>query len=253
MEVHHPHHVTHKKKWGEYLLEFLMLFLAVFLGFVAENFREHQDEKEKAKQYIESFYDDLKIDTSRVSVYVGYEDVKLEAFTNLPNCYSTILHKGNSKTCLLDLIKNTSINKPFKSTERTLNQLFNAGGFRLLSKEDADSILVYQGEYEDFLDFQSTFYQQAQDNIRAIFNKLINFSAHQQMFKPDKNQMVSALQDSNVSDPVLFSNDKALLNQYFNELELYYRASFNHKIRLLHLKENQTRLIQYLKNKYRLE
>jgi len=31
MEVHkHPHHVTHKKKWGEYLLEFFMLFLAVF-------------------------------------------------------------------------------------------------------------------------------------------------------------------------------------------------------------------------------
>ena len=37
MEVHkHPHHVTHKKKWSEYLLEFLMLFLAVFLGFLAE-------------------------------------------------------------------------------------------------------------------------------------------------------------------------------------------------------------------------
>ncbi len=33
MEVHHPHHVTHKKKWTEYLLEFFMLFLAVFLGF----------------------------------------------------------------------------------------------------------------------------------------------------------------------------------------------------------------------------
>src|SRR5205085_10193866 len=37
MEVHkHPHHVTHKKKWGEYLLEFLMLFLAVTMGFFAE-------------------------------------------------------------------------------------------------------------------------------------------------------------------------------------------------------------------------
>ena len=41
MEVHkHPHHVAHKKKWGEYLLEFFMLFLAVFLGFAAENVRE---------------------------------------------------------------------------------------------------------------------------------------------------------------------------------------------------------------------
>ena len=33
MEVHkHPHHITHKKKWIEYLLEFFMLFLAVFLA-----------------------------------------------------------------------------------------------------------------------------------------------------------------------------------------------------------------------------
>jgi len=33
MEVQkHPHHVTHKKKWGEYLLEFFMLFLAVLPG-----------------------------------------------------------------------------------------------------------------------------------------------------------------------------------------------------------------------------
>ena len=65
MEVHkHPHHVTHKKKWGEYLLEFFMLFLAVFLGFLVENYREHQVEKDKAKQYVRSFYDDLKTDTA---------------------------------------------------------------------------------------------------------------------------------------------------------------------------------------------
>ena len=32
MEVHkHPHHVTHKKKWNEYLLEFFMLFLCASL------------------------------------------------------------------------------------------------------------------------------------------------------------------------------------------------------------------------------
>jgi hypothetical protein len=48
MEVHkHPHHVTHKKKWREYLLEFFMLFLAVFFEFVIENIRVHKVEVEK--------------------------------------------------------------------------------------------------------------------------------------------------------------------------------------------------------------
>jgi hypothetical protein len=34
MEVHHPHHPTHKKKWSEYIIEFVMLFAAVTLGFL---------------------------------------------------------------------------------------------------------------------------------------------------------------------------------------------------------------------------
>lgn len=53
MEVHkHPNHVSHPKKWFEYVLEFIMLFLAVYLGFVAENIRESSSEYLKEKQYI---------------------------------------------------------------------------------------------------------------------------------------------------------------------------------------------------------
>ena len=47
MEVHHTHHPTHKKKWSEYIIEFIMLFTAVTLGFFAENIREHFIEKAK--------------------------------------------------------------------------------------------------------------------------------------------------------------------------------------------------------------
>lgn len=64
MEVHHPHHPTHKKKWSEYLLEFFMLFFAVTLGFFAENVREHQVVIEKKNQNLEAMIEDLKRDSS---------------------------------------------------------------------------------------------------------------------------------------------------------------------------------------------
>ena len=65
MEVHkHPHHVMHKKKWSEYLLEFFMLFLAVFLGFIAENIREKIVEHEREKKYAERLLLDLKTDSA---------------------------------------------------------------------------------------------------------------------------------------------------------------------------------------------
>ncbi|HUS01695.1 MAG TPA: hypothetical protein VMY77_08210 [Chitinophagaceae bacterium] len=66
MEVHkHPHHVTHKKKWTEYLLEFFMLFLAVFLGFLVENFREHKVELERTEKHMHTMVENLKYDTTR--------------------------------------------------------------------------------------------------------------------------------------------------------------------------------------------
>src|ERR1700755_1585555 len=68
MEVHkHPHHVTHKKKWGEYLLEFIMLFLAVFLGFLAENIREHVVENDRAKEFSRSLIEDMQHDTAAIT------------------------------------------------------------------------------------------------------------------------------------------------------------------------------------------
>src|SRR5450631_3528770 len=73
MEVHkHPHHVTHKKKWGEYLLEFLLLFLAVFLGFIAENIRENRVEQERGREYIHSIINDLKADTALLAININH-------------------------------------------------------------------------------------------------------------------------------------------------------------------------------------
>jgi hypothetical protein len=64
MEVHkHPHDVMHKKNWREYILEFSMLFLAVFLGFLAENWREHIAEGKRAKEYAITLLQDIKNDT----------------------------------------------------------------------------------------------------------------------------------------------------------------------------------------------
>ena len=65
MEVHkHPHDVTHKKKWGEYFLEFLMIFFAVTLGFFAENIRERVTESHREKEFARQLYSELKEDSA---------------------------------------------------------------------------------------------------------------------------------------------------------------------------------------------
>ena len=49
-----------------------MLFLAVFCGFLAEYSLEHKIEKDREKQYIRSFVEDLERDTATLNERIGY-------------------------------------------------------------------------------------------------------------------------------------------------------------------------------------
>jgi len=146
MEVHkHPHHITHKKKWGEYLLEFFMLFLAVFLGFLVENFREHRVEKERGKEFVRSFREDLCKDTA--AIVSGIHQLKNSGAEG--DSLRKMIQDGRTKLPS-EIIKMYQYNInalggfliPF--TDRTEAQLKNSGGMRLITnKKVVDGILEY--------------------------------------------------------------------------------------------------------------
>jgi hypothetical protein len=133
MEVHkHPHHVTHKKKWGEYLLEFFMLFLAVFLGFIAENIREHGVERNREKEFARSLYDEFYDDSIAIAAKVSarlskekdcdylYNYIKDSSLTNLPKefypAYTTVFYLFNTYV--------------FEPKDGVLSQLKSSGSLR---------------------------------------------------------------------------------------------------------------------------
>ena len=133
---------------------------------------------------------------------------------------------------------------------RTLRQLTNAGGFRLLEKEDADSIISYEKIGNNFEDYQATLYQQAQDNLRISFNEVIDFVSYSKLYSDIANNPLPDVPDSKM--PLLFTSDKQMLNKYFNQLFQYLRATVQHCNRLKLLKEHAERLLRYFKNKYHL-
>lgn len=144
MEVHkHPHDITHKKKWGEYLLEFFMLFLAVFLGFIAENIRETKAEHEREKQYARELYSEFyadsiafakkvnaRLDKERDCDYL-YSYIKDSSLTDIPKrfypAYTTVFYLINSYTFepkdgILSQLKSSGSLRYFKDAE--LQKLF---------------------------------------------------------------------------------------------------------------------------------
>ena len=155
MEVHHHAHLasgethTERKKWTHYLWEFLMLFFAVFCGFLAENQREHYIEHQREKQYMRSLLEDLQTDTAtmnrvrnRALTQIAFLDSLIELGNRLPV-------KGEDINKLYFFQGKTTRFLNIHFEDGTSSQLKNAGGMRLIRKEEvAKTIREYWDHIE---------------------------------------------------------------------------------------------------------
>jgi len=141
MEIH-PHTHTERKKWHHYFWEFFMLFLAVTLGFFVENQRESFVEGKREKQYIKSMIADLKEDTIRYAVTIGLVEKKVSGLDSMLDALNKQLL--NATFLYYYMRKYVSGYNWVETSQRTISQLKNAGGMRLIHYQDAsDSINDY--------------------------------------------------------------------------------------------------------------
>jgi hypothetical protein len=244
MEVHHhahnPAEPHHKKNWKSYFWEFLMLFLAVFCGFLAEYQLEHKIEKDRGKQYTQSFYEDLITHSSHFNMLIDRFQFKLSVLQSMSPCYDSLLSDKLSKNCLATIAANSSFFPDMINTDRTLMQLKNAGGLRLLKKADADSILLYDNRLREYKVAEATGLQDAQSALRETSALLRDYGKWKDTSNPHG---VFAI----------YGNNKELLNKYFNQLSIYSNFSQARLNNLLKLKKRNTELIEYFKAKYHYE
>jgi hypothetical protein len=254
MEVHaHAHTDSYRdkrKKWTHYFWEFLMLFLAVFCGFLAEYQLEHKIEREKGKQYIQAIYEDLKEDTASLANTIAMISGLIENLKSIATCHEAVLKNPEVTPCMLTLFKNSRRIYTFYLTDRTIRQLTNAGGFRLLRKQDTDSIMKYERLYRLYKDNESTQLQNSIDNLRGSYNLAVSFSANYAMIDRDSIEVKESIP---ATIPLFITHDRGLINKYFNDL---LRFSRNLQIQRLILKNLMVRAdchIDYFKDKYRLK
>jgi hypothetical protein len=239
MEVHaHTH--TARKKWTHYLWEFLMLFFAVFCGFLAEYQLEHKIEKEKSRQYIFSFYEDLKKDTTTFSGVIKSYEIKLNAFKDRESCFKSLKKNKKLDTCLFPLISNSESFTDLVYSEGTMQQLKNAGGLRLLSKDEADGILVYDNLLRTFIKHETSGFQDVQNSIRSVMQSMIDYDF---LIHPDTNSVA----------PILYSTNPELINRYFILLEGYNNRCIWGLEDMKQIKIKAMILIEYFKKKYHLK
>ena len=252
MEVHkHPHHVTHKKKWGEYLLEFFMLFLAVFLGFVAENVRENIAEHHREKEYIRSLVEDLKSDTAKLNRDLALNTEQSEGYDSLINYWYAKPYSDSAIRYMYYLYrKYTGTSHRVSFTRRTIDQLRNAGGMALLRNKTASDSIINYYEFVDQVErqieiFVHTFQHEALQSSYHIFDWSVlrgipNSASSYKLL--EIREKINFL-DAGISDR----------NTYTAQLQVSGAVLKNYITMLLNEQQRCLRLIAVLQKEYHLE
>ncbi|GAC1598353.1 MAG: hypothetical protein NVS3B19_20510 [Ginsengibacter sp.] len=243
MEVHkHPHHVTHKKKWGEYLLEFFMLFLAVFLGFVAENIREHYVEKQQVKVLATALLTDLQKDTAQINFL---EKNRLDREMRLDSFF-VLLHTPNkeiNKNIFYRLLRRIYGIYSFSQSRATIDQLKNAGYLRYFSD---NKLLHYLSDYE----FAIQDYK-ADENIgMKWYDKFIEFTINNVDQDIIDNIMQNKIYPQGTGIPELIPE----VSKHLTAIVVIQRANSKlMKNQNENLKRKANEIMQYVSSKYHLE
>jgi hypothetical protein len=182
-----------------------MLFLAVFCGFLAEYQLEHKIEKEREKQFIQTMVADLKSDTAQLAEIISYEYRREIMVDSLIELLSGIDHKKFGSDIYFYA---RSLTRPryFFPNDRTLQQLKNSGGLRMIRKLSvSDSIMFYDQQlrylmfiYEDERIVRESF----RDITGSVFDGKVMYS----MFAP------LAFNRPN-GNPVLFTENRESVNK----------------------------------------
>ncbi len=244
MEVHQHSH-TSRKKWTHYFWEFLMLFLAVFCGFLAEYQLEHVIENQREKKYIMSFIEDLKADTMKINQVLQASTEQQKGFDSLMGVLKDP-DFANNPAKFEKYAGNIFMLFAFFQTDRTLQQLKNAGGLRLIRKQAAsDSIISYDNMVKEIGEQRDDLYNSNQD-AASLVSQIFDLNS------PD-NPWINRTLVPKPEKLNLLTTDPIKLGEFFNKVVGFKITSVFYCSMLEELKGYAERQIIFLNKEYHLK
>ena len=189
MEQQHLDHFPPKKKWYVYFIDFIMLFVAVTLGFLAENVRDQQTDKNREISYLKNVHEDLLVDINRFEFVVSSNNWRLLMLDSL---HMEINKASPDLPSLYYYIRNLALRTTFESSHLGLDQIKASGGFRLI--QNAKIIAGIQ-DYERMLnstmkleEVRERTLEQARFKMAVVFDAgtLYQMTKNQIRFKGEK-------------------------------------------------------------------
>jgi hypothetical protein len=247
MEVHHHPHVE-KKTFKEYFLEFLMIFLAVTMGFFAETIRESLVEKNQERNYIQSFYIDISSDVQQLPKLAQFHNIQIKFADSL----ILLLDSANVKTPanrIYYFAKYAVRQAPlgFFITERTVTQLKNSGGYRLIHDQKlSDSIIDYY-KTADEIKFLQGWLQGYKQTLEQNYSSILRGSSYHKMIDVT-DKVIEPTEKIYLKDA-----EKNAINNCILQISEIQGLTTSVKMHITELNDRAVHLKEYIEKEYHFE
>lgn len=161
-------------KYFKYAIgEIILVVIGILIALQLNTMKEANAERKLEKAYIVSLIEDIKKDTNNFMTAIDLNEQRmkyLDSFASM--CFN---YKESNDPKFFAMYLNSLIHPDFVSqTERTLTQLRNSGGMRLITKKiTADSIVQYEDYFSRLTNQQVWYEGMLKDLVNAgipVFN-----------------------------------------------------------------------------------
>lgn len=244
MEVHHHSgkNPGKDKHFKHYLFDFLMLFLAVSAGFLVENLREHYVEHKREKEFIRSYIEDLKQDTAKINANIRARTAKTMIIDSLIRLLNSPDPNRDGASAYY-FGRRTTRSTLYQANDRTIKQLKNAGGLRLIRNQDASNAIMSYDQANDYVVYLQ---QREFEELSVMYPLLAKLY--------DGNVLETMIHNMEINrpsgNPALRTTSKEMLLDLTYYLHQYKTTSIVIITRLRSLLESATETMQLLQKEY---
>ena len=225
-----------------------MLFLAVFCGFLAENQREHFIEHNREKQYIKSFIEDLKSDTGNYHRQIRFRTISQKRADSLI-IFLLSPERNKHVDSIYVCVERVGRGNLFLYNDRTIQQLKNSGGMRLIRNQAASNLIL---QYDQLVrDMQRN--ELIREEILTRFREISSYILDAAIFYSMSDTASEISNKRPKGNSKLFSDNPETINRlcyWANRFRIVNRQVI---VNQTDLKNSAIRIMEFLKKVYKLK
>ena len=223
--------------------EFLMLFIAITLGFFVENYREGLYDKEKEKEIIVSFINDIEEDIKELDIVIQRREIRETRIDSILYILNNDLQDNFGRNLYYYA---RYLPRPFVfwANNTTNEELKYSGNFILIKNQKIIDVLL---EYDDNYVFIDFIRQREEYLVRRLFDQ-INVIFDPKVFDEMNVYDIEFVYPS--GNPKINTKNREVINNFLSNLHYVKTVNVG---QLGHFKKHQKRakeILELLKKEY---